>query len=51
VVRGTGTAVVDGEEVALAPGEFIAVQPKSVRYVRAGADGLVFIAVCASAGT
>jgi uncharacterized cupin superfamily protein len=51
VVRGSGTAVVDGEEVALAPGEFIAVQPESVRYVRAGDDGLVFIAVCASART
>jgi quercetin dioxygenase-like cupin family protein len=49
VIRGTGAAVIDGEEVALAPGEFIAVQPQSVRYVRAGADGIVYIAVCASA--
>lgn len=48
VIRGTGAAVVDGEEVPLAPGEFIAVQPGAMRYVRAGSDGLVFIAVCAS---
>jgi quercetin dioxygenase-like cupin family protein len=47
VIRGTGTAVVDGEQVALAPGEFIAVRPQSVRHVRAGSDGLVFVAVCA----
>ena len=48
VIRGTGTAIVDGEEVPLVPGEFIAVQPASVRHVRAGSGGLVFIAVCAS---
>lgn len=51
VIRGAGTAVIDGEEIALVPGEFIAIQPESVRYVRGGADGLVFIAVCASART
>jgi quercetin dioxygenase-like cupin family protein len=49
VIGGAGSAVIDGEEVALVPGEFIAVPPESVRYVRAGAHGLVFIAVCASA--
>jgi uncharacterized cupin superfamily protein len=49
VIRGTGTVVVDKEEVPLGPGEFIAVQPCAVRHVRAGSDGLVFIAVCASA--
>jgi uncharacterized cupin superfamily protein len=47
VIRGSGTAVVDGEEVPLAPGEFIAIQPASVRQVRAGSGGLIFIAVCA----
>jgi quercetin dioxygenase-like cupin family protein len=46
-IRGGGTVVVDGEEVLFAPGEFIAVRPGATRHVRAGADGLVFIAVCA----
>jgi len=48
VIRGNGTAIIDGEEVPLVPGEFIAVQPASVRHVRAGTAGLTFIAVCAS---
>lgn len=47
VMRGTGIAVLDGEEVPLRSGEFIAFQPHSLRYVRAGSDGLVFFAVCA----
>jgi uncharacterized cupin superfamily protein len=50
VLRGTGTAVVDGEEVPLVPVEFIAFQPEAVRQVRAGASGRVFIAVCAPSG-
>ena len=50
VIRGTGTVIVDEQVVPLGPGEFIAVQPSAVRQVRAGSDGLVFIAVCASAG-
>lgn len=48
VVRGTGTVVVDGHEVPVWPGRFVAVTPGSVRHVHAGADGLVFIAVCAA---
>jgi uncharacterized cupin superfamily protein len=47
VIRGNGIAVVDGEEVTLAPGDFIAIQPRCARHVRAGSGGLVFIAVCA----
>jgi mannose-6-phosphate isomerase-like protein (cupin superfamily) len=47
VIRGAGTAVIDAEEIPLAPGEFIAVRPASRRYVRAGDVGLVFIAICA----
>jgi uncharacterized cupin superfamily protein len=47
IVRGSGLAVVDGVEVPLAPGEFIAVAPGATRHVRAGSDGLVYIAVCA----
>jgi quercetin dioxygenase-like cupin family protein len=50
VLRGNGIVVVDEEEVPLGPGEFIAVQPQAVRYVVAGSDGLVFIAVCAAVG-
>jgi mannose-6-phosphate isomerase-like protein (cupin superfamily) len=46
-IHGTGTVIVDGEEVPLGPGRFIAVTPDSARHVRAGDDGLVFIAVCA----
>jgi quercetin dioxygenase-like cupin family protein len=47
VLRGSGTVVVDGEEVAVAPGDFIAVTPNSTRYVRADDCGMVFIAMCA----
>jgi uncharacterized cupin superfamily protein len=46
VIRGTGVVVVDGEEVAIGPGAFIAVSPDSTRHVRAGEDGLIFIAIC-----
>jgi uncharacterized cupin superfamily protein len=47
VLRGSGIVVVDGREVSVAPGDFIAVTPESIRQVRAGDSGLVFIAVCA----
>jgi len=46
VLRGTGLVVVDGEEVPVSPGQFIAITPDSIRHVRAGASGLVFSAVC-----
>ena len=48
VVSGEGAVFVDGERVPVKPGEFIAVTPDSSRYVRAGDEGLVFIAVCAT---
>jgi uncharacterized cupin superfamily protein len=48
IVDGTGTVVVDGREVPVGPGEFIAVTPESARHVRAGDSGLIFIAVCAT---
>lgn len=51
VLRGTGVVIVDGQEVMVVPGDFIAVSPDSTRHVRAGEDGLAFIAVCASSGT
>jgi uncharacterized cupin superfamily protein len=47
VIRGTGTVVVDDQEVSVTPGQYVGVTPESVRYARAGDDGLVFIAVCA----
>jgi hypothetical protein len=37
---------VDGDEAPIAPGRFIAVTPDSTRHVRAGDDGLTFIAIC-----
>ena len=46
VLRGSGVVLVDGAEVAVRPGMFVAVDRDSTRQVRAGPDGLVFIAVC-----
>jgi uncharacterized cupin superfamily protein len=48
VVRGTGTVIVDGHDVPVGPGQFIAVTPESARHVRAGDSGLILIAVCAA---
>lgn len=48
VLHGTGTVVVDSEEVPVGPGQFIAVTPDSARHVRAGDSGLILIAVCAA---
>ena len=46
VLRGSGVVLVDGQEVPIRPGTFVAVDQDSTRLVRAGRDGLVFIAVC-----
>jgi uncharacterized cupin superfamily protein len=46
VIRGSGVVLVDGEQVAVRPGMFVAVDRDSTRQVRAGPDGLTFIAVC-----
>jgi quercetin dioxygenase-like cupin family protein len=48
VIHGTGTVIVDRQEVSVGPGQFIAITPESARHVRAGDDGLIFIAVCAA---
>ena len=48
ILSGHGVVVADGDEVAVAPGDFIAIDAESRRQVRAAADGLTFIAVCAS---
>jgi uncharacterized cupin superfamily protein len=46
VIGGSGVVIVDGEQVPVRPGTFVAVDRDSTRHVRAGGDGLVFIAVC-----
>jgi mannose-6-phosphate isomerase-like protein (cupin superfamily) len=48
VIGGSGKVVVDGEDVPVWPGVFVAVTPNSTRYVQAGDAGLVYIAVCTS---
>ncbi len=48
VLHGTGTVIVDAQDVPVGPGQFIAVTPESARHVRAGDSGLVLIAVCAT---
>jgi quercetin dioxygenase-like cupin family protein len=48
IVRGSGTVVVDEQEIPVRAGQFIAVTPDSARHVQAGADGMVLIAVCAA---
>lgn len=47
-LRGTGWVVVDGEQVPVKPGQFVAVTVESSRQVWAGEDGLDFIALCAA---
>lgn len=45
-IHGAGVVIVDGAEVPLAPGTFVAATPDSTRQVRAGPEGLIFIAIC-----
>ena len=45
VVSGSGTLLVDGEEVALRPGHFVFCSPDARRQMRAGTDGLVWIGI------
>ncbi len=45
-VQGSGWLVVDGREVPVTAGGFASVTVGEKRYLRAGADGLVLIAVC-----
>jgi hypothetical protein len=40
--------IVDEEEIPVGPGQFVAVTVESSRFLRAGPEGLVFIAVCAA---
>ncbi|MGU3433211.1 cupin [Actinomycetes bacterium M1A6_2h] len=47
VISGSGWVVVDDVPTRVGPGHFISVDIESTRFLRAGDDGLVFIAVCA----
>jgi quercetin dioxygenase-like cupin family protein len=51
ILRGNGWVIVDEEETPVEPGQFIAVTSESPRYLRAGPDGQVFVAVCAAPTT
>lgn len=46
VVSGGGWVLVDDEQVPLRPGIFVAVTVESTRRVRAGSNGLTFVALC-----
>ncbi|MFZ1879109.1 MAG: cupin domain-containing protein [Gaiellaceae bacterium] len=48
VVGGSGTLLVDGEEIALRPGHFVFCSPDAERQMRAGDDGLVWIGIGAT---
>ena len=47
VIRGNGWVIVDGQEVRIEAGQFVGVTKESNRFIRAGKDGCVLIAVCA----
>jgi mannose-6-phosphate isomerase-like protein (cupin superfamily) len=46
IVSGDGWVIVDGEQLPLRPGLFVAVTVESARQVRAGSSGLTFVALC-----
>jgi uncharacterized cupin superfamily protein len=48
ILRGDGWVIVDDEQLPVRPGLFIAVTIESTRQVRAGNEGLAFIALCAA---
>lgn len=45
-LSGSGWVIVDGDPVAVEPAQYVAVSMESSRYVRAGKDGLDFMAIC-----
>jgi mannose-6-phosphate isomerase-like protein (cupin superfamily) len=47
-VGGSGTILVDGEEVELRPGRFVLVGPEATRQVLAGEEGLAYVVVGAA---
>src|SRR5262249_53187549 len=50
VVGGSGTVTVDGDEIAVRTGHFVFCPPDARRQMRAGDDGLVWIAIGATGG-
>jgi quercetin dioxygenase-like cupin family protein len=50
IVEGSGTLLVDGEEIAVRPGQFVFCSPDARRQMRAGGDGLVWIGIGADGG-
>ena len=48
-LRGGGTIEVDGESVDLVPGRYVLVTPDSRRRIRAGGEGLSYVAIGAPA--
>jgi quercetin dioxygenase-like cupin family protein len=50
VLEGSGTLVVDGEEVELSPGVAVRLDPEATRVPVAGHDGLVFVTIGAPRG-
>ncbi len=51
VLEGSGSVVVDGDEVPLAPGRYVFVPPGTMRQLRAGAEGLTWIGVGCQPGS
>ena len=50
VVGGSGTLRLDGEEIALQPGNFVFCPPAARRQMVAGDDGLVWIGIGSAVG-
>lgn len=48
IIHGEGWVVVEGQRTEVAPGQFVAVDLESTRYVEAGPGGLTLIAICAA---
>jgi uncharacterized cupin superfamily protein len=45
VIAGGGTITADGDEIELKPGRFVYVSPEETRTLRAGPEGLTWVAV------
>ena len=50
ITRGSGTLVVDGEDVPVAAGQWVFVSPDSPRQLKAGEQGLTWIGIGATPG-
>ena len=51
IVRGSGTYVIDGEEVPIREGDVFRFDPETTRGPKAGAEGLTMVAVGAPRGS